>query len=350
MLRSYAVRKYMPARRTFRTSRGATPGAENVFLALEQDGVIGYGEASPIRYYGETAEDVHLRLLGFADFLKRQTVESSADIHHIWKEAESGLRPSRAALCAVDLALWDLCGKRAHRIVAELLWNEHARALMTAVTLSVTSPEEMDDCIENVSAFPIVKVKMDSNADLEPLKKLRAVGVTRLIVDANASWTPEQCLRLFPRLKEMGVEAVEQPLPPAMNSEMKELLRNSPLPLIADESCAHVEDVEQLFGLFSGINIKLVKCGGLTPAMQMIEAARLYDLKIMVGCMLESNVLISAGLALAQKADWVDLDGSWLLANDPFAGPVFEDGILFPSLKPGLGVELKEFHAGESAG
>jgi L-alanine-DL-glutamate epimerase-like enolase superfamily enzyme len=340
MIRSYAARKYLPARRVFRTSRGASYGAENVFLVVEQDGMLGYGEASPIRYYGETAEDVHLRLLGFADFLKRQTLRSFEDIPRIWKQVERILRPSRAALCAVDVALWDLWSKLEHTSVTELLWKEPARPLITAVTLSVSGPEEMDDRIEEVSGFPLVKVKMDATADLSTLRRLREAGVARLFVDANASWTPAQCLSLLPRLQDLGVEAVEQPLAPALNSRMPEVLRHSPMPFIADESCATPEDVESLIGFFSGVNIKLVKCGGLTPALKMLEAARGNDLKVMAGCMLESSVLVSAGLALAQKADWADLDGSWLLANDPFTGPVFQDGTIFPSLKPGLGIRL----------
>ncbi len=340
MLRSYAARKFLPARRVFRTSRDAKTGVENVFLVLEQDGVRGCGEASPNRYFGENAEDVHLRLLGLADFLKRQTLESASDIPRIWKLAEPLLHPSRASLCAVDLALWDLWGNRMHETVAQLAWKEPPRALISAVTLSLSVPGETEARIEELRGFPLVKVKMDSTADLAPLKKLRETG-TRLIVDANAAWTPEQCLRLLPQLEALGVEAVEQPLPPALNGAMKDILKNSPLPLLADESCAVPEDVERMAGLFSGINIKLVKCGGLTPALEMLDNARRNGLKVMAGCMLESGVLISAGLALAQKADWADLDGNWLLAEDPFEGPVFQEGFLFPSLSPGLGVVLK---------
>ncbi len=347
MLRSHAVRKYLPAKQAFRTSRGATLGAENVFLAVEQDGMLGFGEASPIRYFGENAADVHMQLLGLADFLKRQTLESVSDIHHIRVEAEKILSPSRAALCAVDLALWDLWGKLRHESVAHLLWNEPARPLMTAVTMSVPLPEDVEFRILELSAFPMVKVKMDVKADLSVLRKLRDSGVRRLLVDANASWTVEQCRKLLPQFRDLGVEAVEQPLPPHLNHEMKSILRDSPLPLLADESCAVPEEVEKMTGLFSGINIKLVKCGGLSPGLKMLEFARRNDLKVMVGCMLESSVLISAGLALAQKADWADLDGSWLLAEDPFTGLSFADGILYPSQKPGLGVELLAHSPGE---
>ena len=342
MLRTYAARKFLPARRVFRTSRDAKSGVENVFLVVEQDGVCGYGEASPNRYFDESAEDVHMRLLGLADYLKRQTLNSIHDIHRIWFEAEKLLRPSRAALCALDVALWDLWAKLSHSSVSQLLWDEPARPLITSITLSVPLPEEIDARIEEVSGFPLVKVKMDSRADLSILRRLLDVGMQRLLVDANASWTAKQCQNLLPQLKELGVEAVEQPLPPALNHKMKALLSDSPLPLIADESCAIPEDVERLTGLFSGVNIKLVKCGGLTPATRLLESARGCDLKVMVGCMLESSVLISAGLALAQKADWADLDGSWLLAQDPFTGPSFQDGILYPQQKPGLGFELPE--------
>lgn len=340
MLRSYAARKFLPARRVFRTGRDAKPGGENVFLSIAQKEIIGYGEAGPNRYFGERADDVHMRLLGFADFLKRQALHSADDIRSLWVEMEEWLRPSRASLCAVDLALWDLWGKISRQTTAQALWHEAAQPRVTAVTLSVSDANEMEERLREVAGFPIVKVKLDARADLTVLRRLHETGTPRLWVDANASWTPEQCLRLLPELKKAGVELVEQPLPPSLNSEMKNILRDSPLPLIADESCAVPEDVEKLAGLFSGINIKLVKCGGLTPASQMVATARQNGLKVMVGCMLESSLSISAGLALAQKADWVDLDGSWLLAEDPFRGLTFAGGILSPSGKSGLGVEL----------
>ena len=337
-MRSYAARKYLPARRVFRTGRDAKPGVENVFLALEQDGAIAYGEAGPNPYFGESAENVHLRLLGLADFLRRQSLHAPEDIPRIWKEAEERLRPSRAALCAVDIALWDLWGKIAHRSAAHLAWGEDPKPIASSVTLSVLKPGEFEARLEEVRDFPLVKVKMDGHADLTPLRRLRAAGVERLLVDANASWSSDQTIRLLPLLAETGVEAVEQPLPPALDAEMPALLKSSPLPLLADESCRVPEDVARMAGRFTGINIKLVKCGGLTPAMAMLAEARRLGLKVMVGCMLESSLLISAGLALAQKADWADLDGAWLLAEDPFQGLIFKDGRLGPNAAPGLGV------------
>jgi L-alanine-DL-glutamate epimerase-like enolase superfamily enzyme len=338
MLRSFAARKFLPARHPFRTSRDSKPGVENVFLVVEQDGVQGCGESSPNRYFGESAEDVHLRLLGLADFLKRQKLESFHDVARIWKQAEMLLRPSRAALCAVDLALWDLWGKLAHETASQLAWKEPPRSLITAVTLSLSHPEEEDARLEEVAGFPLVKVKMNATGDLTLVKRLRKSG-TRVLVDANAAWNLEQCLELLPQLQALGVEAIEQPLPPDQKTQMKELRNRSPLPFLADESCAIPQDVEGAADLFSGINIKLVKCGGLTPALQMLHLARRRELKVMVGCMLESGLLISAGMTLAQKADWADLDGSWLLAQDPFLGPRFQEGFLFPALSPGLGAE-----------
>jgi len=339
-MRSYAARKFLPARRVFRTSRDAKPGVENVFLALEQDGIIGYGEASPNRYFHEYTDDVHLHLLGLADFLKRQSLHHPGDIAKIWEEAEFLLRPSRAALCAVDLALWDLWGKISHRTVSHMLWQQEAEPLATSVTLSLSDPEELDSSIEEVEHFPLVKVKMDSRADLSILRRLREAGARRLLVDANGAWTPEQCASLLPRLAALGVEAVEQPLPPHLDAEMPALTRASPVPLLADESCRLPGDINRLAGYFSGINIKLVKCGGITPALKMLKIARENKLKVMIGCMLETSVLISAGLSVAQKADWADLDGSWLLAEDPFQGPIFSDGTLYAGDGPGLGISL----------
>ncbi len=345
MITVYSVRKFLPARRVFRTARQVKTGVENVFLVLSQDKVRGFGEASPNRYFGVDAESVHLQLSGLADFLRRQTLRASSDIARIGGTAQRQAGLSPAACCALDTALWDLWGKLDHRAAARILWAEKPVSFLTSVTLSAScpeeSPEDFEARLEEVRGFPCVKVKLDASGDLTALRRLRAVGVPRLRVDANASWTPDQCRALLPDLRELGVEALEQPLPPELDEEMMEITKNSPLPVIADESCVDAEDVRRLAPLFSGVNIKLVKCGGLTAGVAMLRLARQLGLKIMVGCMLESSVLIAAGLALAQSAEWADLDGQWLLAADPFAGLGFADGQLMPSEKPGLGVRLR---------
>lgn len=338
MIRIYAVRKTLFPRHVFRIARGSRPRAENIFLAAEQDGRIGYGEASPSAYFNEDFWDVHMRLLGLADYFRRQTLRTSADIARIWEEAWPLVSPSRAALCAVDVALWDLFGKLTGRGAAELAWGTAPRAVATSATLGICPPEEWPARIAEAAEFPVIKVKVGADESLDLLRAVRAGSRSAIRVDANCAWGGLDIGPLSRRLAELGVEFLEQPLPREEDARMPDLLRESCLPILADESCATLEEVEGLAGRFSGFNIKLVKCGGITPALRMLEAARRLGLRTMVGCMLESSLLIAAGWVAAQRSDYADLDGAWLLRNDPFRGLPLEQGRLLPPAGPGLGI------------
>jgi L-alanine-DL-glutamate epimerase-like enolase superfamily enzyme len=207
----------------------------------------------------------------------------------------------------------------------------------TCATLGLCDPEEWPVRIGEVAGFPAVKVKMDSRLDMGILRAIRARTGAALRVDANCAWSGLDVATAAEDLAELGVEFIEQPLPPSEDDAMQAILRSSPLPIFADESCAVPEDVDRLPGRFSGFNIKLVKCGGITPALAMLRRGRELGLKVMVGCMLESSLLISAGCVVAQDADYADLDGSWLLRDDPFRGLAIVGGTITP-VGPGLGV------------
>jgi L-alanine-DL-glutamate epimerase-like enolase superfamily enzyme len=338
MIRLYAVKKALFPRHVFRISRAERIRVDNEFLVLEQDGVLGYGEASPNSFFHENAWDVDMALSGLADYFRRQTLDSAEDIRRIWSELWGKLAPSRAAQCAVDLALWDLYAKlRGKTVCAEAL-GKAQRAVPTSATLGICPPEEWDGRIAELAGFPSIKVKVDASANLDLLKAIRKTTDAAIRVDANGAWGGVDIPALSEKLADLGVEFIEQPMLPDQDHRMAQVLAASRLPIMADESCAGPGDVAALPGRFSGFNIKLVKCGGLTPALAMLREGKALGLKVMIGCMLESSLLISAGLVAAQEADYADLDGSWLLREDPFSGLEIEKGLLRTEDWPGFGV------------
>lgn len=332
--------KRLEPKNPFRIARGEKFFVENVFVALEQNGIIGYGEASPNKYYGECADKVLEKVSGLKEFLAPKDVASIQDIKGIWEQVWQYVQPSRAAQCAIDLALWDLLGKKTGVSASRLLWGKPPGKLVSSCTLGICDPADWKARIDELAGYPIIKIKMDHRGDLSFPRYVRSFTGAVLRVDANCSWGSLDIAEMIRKLTELNVEFIEQPLPPENNDQMTGILKKSPMPIIADESCVVLSDVAVVKGKFTGINIKLVKCGGITPALEMVNSAKNLDLKIMVGCMLESNLLISAGAVVAEKADYVDLDGSWLLKDRVFEGVDFQSGVLSLSGDTGLGVQL----------
>ena len=328
-------------RNVFRISRGARRAAGNVFLKIEREGITGYGEASANAYYGESAEGVMEKLGTVAGFLAGRRVVSTADIAAIWSEAWPLLAPSRAAQCALDIALWDWLGKKEGCSVGELASSQVPSAIGSFVTIGISEPAELDAKVAELAGFPRVKIKSGHNGDISAAELLRAALPNAcMAVDANCAWEGLNLAKMGDALRSLHMEFVEQPLPPGSDRKMPISSRELDLPVMADESCVTMEDVARMPGLFSEINIKLVKCGGLTPALKMAVRGRELGLGIMVGCMLESSILIAAGAVAAQLADYADLDGAWLLSDDPASGWHFEQGTLHPPKGAGLGVTL----------
>lgn len=335
---STTIRSLHP-REVFRISRAARTEVRNVFLRIEAGGIVGIGEASPNAFYEETPEAVEERL-GRVGELLGDLPESTADIEELWRRSWQMLAPSRAAQCALDLALWDWLGKRQGIPVAELALGQPARPVESFCTIGICSPEELAARAAGFREHSLIKIKSDAQAQLGPVRTVRSWGDARLAVDANCAWADVDLAPLSRELSSLGVEFIEQPLHPSEDFRMQGLLAESALPLVADESCVTLENVEAMPGRFSGFNVKLVKCGGLTPALQMLARGRELGLLTMVGCMLESSLLIAAGAVAAQKSDYADLDGAWLLADDPSTGVGFERGLLRLSGAPGLGCEV----------
>lgn len=334
-----AISRSLHPRHEFRTSRGAGRQAANVFLALEKKGVVGWGEASPISYYNETAETVLRTLLAAEPWISTLEVGSPEDIARIWQDAWPRLAPSRAAQCALDLALWDLLGRKGGVSVCELVWGTKPAPVTSFCTIGLSNEQELAAKIEELRFNPLIKLKSDQHADLSPAERVVRSCAGQISVDANCAWGVKSLQELMPRLQALGVLFVEQPVAPGREA----VLGRYPVPLFADESCVEEADVERVGEHYSGFNIKLVKCGGLTPALRMLRRGRELGLQVMVGCMLESSLLIGAAAVVAQQTDYADLDGAWLLKDDPFQGCTLENGILTPSQGSGFGVSWRTF-------
>ena len=312
----------------FRISRSERTEVRNVFVQIADDGITGYGEASPNSFYHENADDVRERLSHAARRLHGLKIRSAADIGHLWEEIWPSLSPSRAAQCALDVALWDWLTRRENCTICEQAWGRRPRPVPTFATIGLSTPEELTTKVEALRSFPLIKIKSDARADVGDVKFVRDRTEADLAIDANCAWGRQDIPALSRLLAGLGVIFIEQPFPPAEDARMSKLLAASQLPVLADESCVALEDVERMPGSFSGINIKLTKCGGLTPALRMVRRAQDLGLQTMIGCMLESSVLISAGAVIAQQTDFADLDGAWLIRDDPFDGVRYESGVL----------------------
>ena len=306
----------------------------NVFIRLESEGVSGYGEASPNAFYGETWEGVLAKLEGAREFIASLEVREVADIETAWMAAWRWLAPSRAAQCALDIALWDWLARSQGVTVCELAWSQPPLPVTTFATIGLSSEDELAEKVEELRGFPRIKIKSDQSASLDSVRFVRERTSALLAVDANCAWGEADLHALARELAKLDVTFIEQPWPPARDRDLPIL----EMTMLADESCVTEEDTRDLAEQFDGFNIKLVKCGGITPARRMLELGKARRKKLMVGCMLESSALIAAGAVIAQRTDYADLDGAWLLGDDPFTGWRFDHGILLPSAAPGLGI------------
>jgi L-Ala-D/L-Glu epimerase len=333
-----AIHRLHP-RGAFRTARHRTVPFDNVILRVERDGVTGWGEASPHPYYGASAADVVRNLESLSGWLRTLPIRSEDDIAEAWKESWIRLQ-DRAAQCALDLALWDWLARKEGITVTELAHGHMPKPVTSFATVGLSSKEELDEKLAELQGFARVKIKSDATGDLEPARRVKAELGAAIAIDANCAWSTRELPALAAGCSSLGAEFIEQPFSVAHDGE---LIRGSyPIPIIADESCVREEDVVRLSQSFDGINVKLVKCGGLTPALRMVQRATELDMRTMVGCMLETSILIAAGCVAAQHADYADLDGAWLIADDPCTGWQFERGVLRPPRALGLGAEPRQ--------
>jgi L-alanine-DL-glutamate epimerase-like enolase superfamily enzyme len=321
-------------RHTFRIARGASDVRENLLVELEHEGQVGLGEAAPIRRYGEDRASAAAAVAQMAGRLGSPAAYAVA-------AREAAVEGQRSAEAAVDIALHDLAGRRLGVPLYELLGLDPSRTPETSFTIGLDTPEVVVRKVKEAAAYPVLKVKMGSAGDREVLAAVRDATDRPIRVDANEGWTPEEAVERLEWLAHLGVEFVEQPLPAGRLEDTRALRRKSPLPFYADESVHRAEDIPRLAGAFDGINVKLMKCGGLGEALKMIAVARAHGLKVMLGCMIESSVAITAAAHLSPLVDTADLDGNLLLEEDPFVGASVVGGRLALPDAPGLGVRRR---------
>jgi L-alanine-DL-glutamate epimerase-like enolase superfamily enzyme len=327
----------LPLAHTFTISRESITSQPTLVVELSQDGVSGYGEATSNNYYGFTIERMARDLAALRDLLAGQTL---ADPIELWTRCQPHLADNPFALCALDQAAHDLWGKLAGRPVWKLWGLSTEKIPDSDYTIGIDKIDVMVAKMNEFPGWPIYKIKLGTDRDLEIVRELRKHTTATFRIDANCAWTAEQTIRNSHELKELGVEFIEQPLPADRWDDLRRVGAESALPIIADESCIVETDVPRCHGVFQGINIKLVKCGGLTPARRMIAEARRLGLSVMVGCMTESTVGISAIAQLLPLLDYVDMDGAVLLAQDIATGVRLDRGrCIYPDV-PGNGVTL----------
>jgi L-alanine-DL-glutamate epimerase-like enolase superfamily enzyme len=325
-------------RHTFTIARGSQDVSPVVIAELEHDGITGTGEASPSGFYGEDTASVEAALLGISGWL---TSQDPLHYRHVLEEASGRLGKNRAALCALDLALFDWVGRKLGLPMYRLLGLDPGRVPVSSFTIGIDSLERMAAKLREAIHYPLIKIKLGTKNDLEIVRALRKETRARFRVDANCAWTVAETVEKSRELSKLGVEFIEQPLPPEELDAMEEVHAKSALPVMADESSVVPEDVPRLRGKFHGINIKLVKCGGILPALRMIHLARAFGLKSMIGCMIESSVACSAGAQIGPLVDYLDLDGPLLITNDPYEGVEYSNGALKLPARPGLGVRRR---------
>jgi len=315
----------------FVIARGTETEAEVVWVEVEHEGERGFGEAAPIERYDESAESALAYVEEVADEL--------GDDPFAFDEIEARLpRRELAARAAIDGALHDLCGKLTGLPVWRFLGLQQTGP-PTSWTIGLGDPDEMTRKAEKVTDFRSLKLKIGGRdgLDVDRVASVRAVWDRPLRVDVNEYWTLDEALDAIPRLQQLGVDYVEQPLP-AGDEDGPALKTRSPLPIFVDEDCHTLADVAACGERAHGINIKLAKSGGIREGIRMAHAARALDLGVMLGCMVESGLGIAAGAAMASLCDHVDLDGNMLLAEDPWPGVQLVDGVQLPPATPGLGV------------
>lgn len=329
----------LPFRHPFRISKGVKTEQPSFLVELEFMGLRGYGEAPAISYYNIPVEQMAADLEQKKIFVEKFAF---ADPERYWHYLHHLFPRNAFLVCALDMAGWDLYGKLKRKQLHEL-WNlDITRAPLTDYTIGIDSIENMIAKLHE-KPWPIYKVKVGVEGDIEMVAALRKHTNAVLRVDANAGWTLEQALQKIPLLKNLGVELVEQPLAKDDWEGMKVLYERSPLPLFADEACVFESDVEKCQGHFHGINIKLTKCSGITPARRMITQARALNMQVMVGCMNESSVGTAAIAQLAPLLDHVDMDGPLLLSEDIASGMQFDNGKIIYTNKPGIGIAIDPF-------
>ncbi|PRY89670.1 dipeptide epimerase [Mongoliibacter ruber] len=328
--------KDLPLKHTFTIAHQSRDVQDTVIVKLEHEGLYGLGETTTNPFYGMTAQNICENLESVISKVEGNTWESPSEL---WEMCRNDFSANPFAQCALDLAAWDIYTKSKGQKLYEYLGLSPENIPTTNFTIGIDTIEKMVEKMKEVE-WPLYKIKLGTDHDLEIIRELRKHTEAVFRIDANCAWTAEQAIIYSEELLKLNVEFMEQPLGKDDLEGMKEVFKYSKLPVIADESCIVESDVKKCSGLFHGINIKLVKAGGITPALRMIKEAKSLGMKCMVGCMTESSVGITAIAHIAPLLDYVDMDGAMLLSKDIARGVVITpDKVTFPEGN-GIGAEM----------
>src|SRR5512136_479980 len=314
------------------SSRSTIP---RMLVEIAYDGTVGYGEASMPPYLGESQESV-------AAFLTRVDLSKYGnpfELETILADLDAMTAGNTSAKAAVDIALHDLAGKLMNQPWYNIWGFDKSKTPYTSFTIGIDTPEVVRQKTREAAPYKILKVKLGRENDKEMIEAIRSVTDKPITADANQGWTDKRyALDMIGWLREKGVLLVEQPMPKAMLDEMAWITDRSPLPIIGDESVQRLSDIRHVQGVFSGINVKLMKSTGMREAHKMIVLARALGMKVMLGCMTETSCAISAAAHLSTMVDWADLDGALLISNDPYKGATVVNGKVTLNPTPGIGV------------
>ena len=318
----------------FTISHSSRTTTSAVMVELEHEGIIGYGEASLPPYLNETVESVH----GFLSTIDLEKYTDLLKVEHILDDIDRNSPANTAAKAAFDIALHDWVGKRIGYPWYKIWGLSFDTIPDTSYTIGIDTIDKIRQKTLEASPYKSLKVKLGHKNDKEIIRVIRDVSAVPIRVDVNQGWVDKYyAVDMIGWLAEQNVEFIEQPLPVELLDDTAWIRERSPIPIVADESIQRSQDIMHITGAFDGINIKLMKCTGLREAYRMILIAKAHGLKVMLGCMTESSCAISAAAQLSPLADWVDLDGALLVANDPFVGAKFLNGKIIPSDESGIG-------------
>ncbi|MCC7174263.1 MAG: dipeptide epimerase [Bryobacterales bacterium] len=323
-------------RHTWTTVMSSSEYRDNLHLRYTRDGVTGLGEGAPIVRYQEDAAGGRRVVESLRPFLE------AADpwrFSKLVREVAARVKGQYAAKAAIDIALMDWVTQRLGVPLYRYLGLDPRDTPLTTFSIGIDTPEVTRQKVREAQAFPVLKIKVGLATDEETIAAVRSVTKKPLRVDANEGWKDkEEAVRKINWLESQGVELVEQPMPAGMIEEARWVRSRVHIPVIADEACLHPADIPRLAEAFDGVNIKLMKCGGIQEALRMIEMAKSLNMKTMLGCMIESSIGVTAAAHLSPLVDYADLDGNLLVANDPYAGVTVKAGKLVLPLRPGLGL------------
>ena len=324
----------------FVIARGGASDHRVVKVTLrDSDGVVGWGEASPNRFYGETPETA------VAALERLKPIVEACDpfrLEALESEMNTALKNNGSVKSAISAAAHDIVGKRLGVPLWKLWGLDPAKAPLSSFTIAIAPDnKELVRRVKAAAEYPVLKVKLGTDRDEEIIRTVREAAPDKVLrIDANAAWSPKHALTMIDILKELGVEYVEQPVAATDLEGLAFVRERSSLPIVADESCVVSADVAKLAGLVDGINIKLSKCGGLREALRMIATARAHGMLVMAGCMIETSLAITTAAHFAPLLDYADFDGAALLSDDPHVGATITGGRISIPTEPGLGVRM----------